>query len=448
MTETKKGLSGTKLVALIAVVALVSLAAGVAVMQFIVSPAEIAARTAPPEAGPVTAPVEERVIENTVIMRGEITYADPLEIEIDTAGLTERAVVTGRLPKEGDILKTGDVAIELAGRPVIVLQGELPAYRSLQVGMSGPDVKQLKEALAGLDIWPGDLGSDVFDADTAWAVAELFERVGYASQTGGDEAQQRLRMAERSVRDANVGVTAAQAEVRRAEEAEEDMTVAWAQLESANEMLWDAWAELEQAQIGVMPSLPSSEVVYVSSLPRRVDAVYVKRGDVLQGKAMSVSGATLTIQGSVARQDADLLDEELIGFYPGPEGTELEAKILSVTAPAAKSEESGGEGAERYTVRLSPGELSSEEISQLRGTNVRVRIPVESTDGEVLAVPIAALSAGSAGENRVELLVPNDKDPFNTEIIPVKAGLAADGFVEISSDDARIKPGAKIVVGR
>src|SRR5690606_20482639 len=55
--ERRPGWSGTRLVALIAAVAVVSLLIGVAVMQFIVSPAELAARTAAPEPGPVTAPI-------------------------------------------------------------------------------------------------------------------------------------------------------------------------------------------------------------------------------------------------------------------------------------------------------------------------------------------------------------------------------------------------------
>lgn len=448
----KRGWSGPRLVALIAGVAVASLLAGILVMQFIVSPADLAARTDPPEAGPITAQVEQRAIENTVVMRGEITYEDPVEIEIDTAGLTERAVVTGHVPEEGALFNSGDIALELAGRPVIVLPGELPAYRSLSVGMRGPDVTQLKAALAGLDIWAGDQNSDLFENDTAWGVNALYERVGYAAPTGGEEAHQMLRMAERSVRDAHIGVTQAEAELQMIREAKENDQVALAQLQSANEMLWDTQRELTEAQIAVLPSLPSSEVVFVTSLPRRVDGVYVKRGDVLQNNAMSVSGATLTISGSVAQQDADLLSVDLVGYYSGPDGTELEARISAITEPkSTQGGDDGGtpsEGAGRYTVTFSPGELTSDQISALRGTNVRVRVPVESTDGDVLAVPIAALSAGSGGENRLELHKPTEADPYATEVVSVEVGLAADGFVEISSDDERITPGARIVVGR
>lgn len=108
-------------------VAVLSLLAGIALMRFIVSPAEQALLAEPPEAGLITAPIEQRVIENTVIARGEVTYDDPIDADIDTAGILERAIVTGHVPTPGSVLRTGDIALEIAGRPVIVLPGELPS---------------------------------------------------------------------------------------------------------------------------------------------------------------------------------------------------------------------------------------------------------------------------------------------------------------------------------
>ena len=135
--------AGKRLVALIAAVAVVSLLAGVLIMQFLVSPAELAARTEAPEPGPVTAVVEERVIENVVTTRGEVTYADPVQVTVDTAFTEGRPIVTGQVPEVGAVFEAASVALEVVGRPVIVLPGELPSYRSLSIGMRGPDVFQL-----------------------------------------------------------------------------------------------------------------------------------------------------------------------------------------------------------------------------------------------------------------------------------------------------------------
>ncbi len=459
-SKTKRSWSGTRLVALIAAVAVVSLLAGIAVMQFIVSPAEIAARTAPPEPGPVTAPVEERVIENTIVARGEVTYADAVDVEIDAAGGEDRPVVTGHVPEIGTVFKAGNVALELAGRPVIVLSGALPAYRTLSVGMRGPDVVQLKVALNTMGYAAGDPDSDLFEYDTATALGALYEQTGYEAANGGPDAQFALRDAERSVRDANTSVAQAQAALQEAVDGGAKNVISeQAAVNSAWEALSDAQEALVAAQEGVLPRLPSSEVLFLSDLPRRVDDVSVARGDILSGSPMSVSGAALTIVGTFSKQDADLLSEGDEAFYPGPDGDELAATVQKIATPKSgggsdgengESGEGGGQGGgDRYTVTLSPGELTPEQIDALRGTNVRLRIPIASTDGEVLAVPIAALSAGSGGEDRVELLidVKNGADA-ETEIITVEAGLAADGFVEIASEDPRLTAGAKVVVGR
>lgn len=446
--------AGTRLVALIAAVAVVSLLAGIAIMQFIVSPAELAARTEPPEAGPVTALVEERVIENTITTRGEVTYADPVQVTIDTSSAEGRPIVTGQVPEVGKIFEAASVALEVTGRPVIVLPGELPAYRSLSIGMSGPDVYQLKKALIALGYWAGDPDSDLFQWDTATAVGELYSRVGYSAPTGGPEAADTLRNAQNNVRSAETAVTRAVASWNAAADGgATDLSVESAEVDEAKAMRDDAYTALEEAQIAVQPTLPAGEVLYLASLPRRVDEVFVKRGDALSGAAMTVSGATLTIQGTISKQDADLLAVGMEALYAGTGGEELKATISAIEAPrsssGAGSEEGEGSGSsDRYKLVLNPGDLSEEQISALRGTNVRVTIPVASTDGTVLAAPIAALSASPDGGNRVELLVPTKDDPYATELIQVSAGLAAGGFVEVKSDDDRIAPGAKIVVGR
>ncbi|GAA1607032.1 hypothetical protein [Leucobacter chromiireducens] len=459
--------SGTRLVGLIAAVAVVSLLIGVAVMQFIVSPAELAARTAPPKAGPVTAPIEERELENTVVTRGEVTYADAVSVTLDAAGSEDRPVVTGHVPEVGTVLNAANIALEVAGRPVIVLPGALPAYRTLSIGMRGPDVTQLKQALDGMGFWAGDTASDVFEYDTATALGALYEQIGYSAPAGGSQAQETLQTAERAARDAGVQLAQAQAALQEATSGgAKNLLSEQAAVTSANDALVDAQDALATAQQGVLPTLPSSEALFLGGLPRRVDEVSVARGDILSGSPMTVSGATLTIEGSISKQDAELLSEGLIATYPGPDGTDLTAKVAQIVAPKSKKAagegESGGEGgnagggggsaggdSSRYTVRLTPVDLKPEQIDALRGTNVRVRVPVAATDGEVLAVPIAALSAGSSGEDRVELLVSEDQGAdAKTEIVKVKTGLAADGYVEITSDDSRITAGARVVVGR
>lgn len=520
-------LRGPRLVGVIAVVAVVALGAGVALSRFVVSPAELAAAARPPEAGPVTAPIERRVIQNTVTTRADVAYADAVDVKVDTTGLGGPAVVTGRVPEVGSTLEAGSVALEVAGRPLLVLPGALPSYRSLRAGLSGPDVLQLKAALAGLGLDAGDTTSDAYDAATAAAVGELYRRAGYPPPGSGAEVEQQLagarsavRSAEAAVEQAGAAVSTAAAgpsmaarveadnQVREAQRAlaaavdavpredslvarlEDELALAFARrdelleppstsaeqasLAAAEEQLDDARTALVRAEEEALTGLPSAEVVYLTSLPRRVDAVTAERGSVTTGAALSVSGAELVLQGSASAADAELLAPGAAATFEGADGVEHTATVASVTAQKQGSgggdspgdPEEGPAGGKRFDVVLTPGALTDQERESLKGTNVRVGIPVQSTDGEVLAVPVVALTAGPGGEARIEL-APHEEEiggslagtaasggdsvgrgVGGSALVEVEPGLSAGGFVEISSTDPRVRAGARVVVGR
>jgi multidrug efflux pump subunit AcrA (membrane-fusion protein) len=76
---------------------------------------------------------------------------------------------------------------------------------------------------------------------------------------------------------------------------------------------------------------------------------------------------------------------------------------------------------------------------------VRITIPVESTDGEVLAVPIAALSATADGTSRVEVA---EGEGGATRFVTVNPGLSAEGYVEVDPVDGNLGEGDRVVVGR
>ena len=170
---------GNRVIWVIAAVAVVSLIAGIALSRFVISPADAASNAAAPEGGLITVPVEFRALSNNVTIRGDANFADSVEVTVETGDLGGPAVVTGQVPEVGATLGAASVALEVTGRPVIVLPGDLPVYRTLRVGVSGPDVLQLKQALQSLGINPGNAASNVFDAATSAAVAALYATVGY-----------------------------------------------------------------------------------------------------------------------------------------------------------------------------------------------------------------------------------------------------------------------------
>lgn len=499
--------TGNRTLLVLAGVAVVSLVAGLGLSRLIVNPAEAAARTAAPEAGPITVPVENRELSNDVTIRGDVVFDDAVDLRVETAELGERAVITGQVPEVGATLDAGSVALEIAGRPVLVLPGTLPTYRTLRIGVSGPDVLQLKAALGALGIGAGDATADTYDQATADGVAELYRRAGYPVPSASDEEQQAVTDAERMVRSAQADLTSAEgalasartgstttAEVAAADaavrSAQRAVTVAEAELaacpangctageqaaaskavddardavgvaqaeraqldaapntsaesasvQAAKDNLADAKTALAEAREATVVALPASEIVYLETLPRRVDEVTVKRGGTVDGSVMKVSGATLQVVGTAANADAALLAVGTTGSID-VDGTAVPVTVTEIAEP-----ESGGKEdkstAGRKKVTMQPGELTPEQTAALQGSNVRVSIPVSSTGGAVLAVPLAALTAGPGGESRVELMA----DDGTTSLVEVETGLAAGGYVQVTGDG--LAEGDLVVVGQ
>lgn len=508
---SRAGRRPARTVALLAAVAVVSLVAGLLLSQVITSPNEAAADAAPPAAGPITVPVESRVIANDVVVRGAAQYDGAADVGVATGG--DAAIVTGRIPEIGSTLDSASVALEVGGRPVILLPGDLPAYRSFLGGAKGPDVEQLENALAGLGLNPGPVDG-LYDASTAAAVQRLYAKVGYdvpdssEKEDAADAAREAVRSAETALTQAQDALTKAKAGLPRSAQLALDQEVATAQqaladaqaactppadptgcsqtaiveaqyrvdiaiqkrkedsaapdtsseqqgVTAAQSSLADARTALADAVKAALTPLPLSEVIFVSSLPRRVDDVTVARGDTLGKTFMTLSGATLELVAKVSKDDAALLTVGQPATVSLDGGEDIEVTIESIDKPKAESggdkgdgSNGGGDGSSsgdsnRLEVTFALGTLTDEQLTSLRDSSVRIKIPVSSTDGEVLAVPLAALTAGPGGESRVERVVSGDK----TELITVTTGLAAKGYVEITSSKKPLAAGDLVVVG-
>jgi hypothetical protein len=80
----------------------------------------------------------------------------------------------------------------------------------------------------------------------------------------------------------------------------------------------------------------------------------------------------------------------------------------------------------------------------LVGASVRVTIPVKSSEGAVLAVPVSALTLAPDGSSRVQRSTGRGDE---TEYIPVVPGLSAQGYVTVTTPDGELKKGDMVVVG-
>jgi hypothetical protein len=157
---------------------------------------------------------------------------------------------------------------------------------------------------------------------------------------------------------------------------------------------------------------------------------------------MTVSGATVRLTGAAAEADARLLEVGAEGVFELPDGTEHRAVVSELTP--------GKDAKARWEVLFEPDPLTAEQISQLQGSNVRVRIAVGATEGDVLSVPLAALTAGPGGESRIEVVEsdPREGADAKTRLVVVETGLAAKGAVEVTPVEGELDEGDLVVVGK
>ncbi|MFC3996005.1 peptidoglycan-binding protein [Nocardiopsis sediminis] len=129
-----------------------------------------------PDAGP-TAEVERTTLVRTETLEGTLGYAGNATVFAGGDG-----VVTS-LPSTGAVLEPGDQVYEIDGEPTVLLRGDTPAYRVLEPGVSGDDVRQFEQALAELG-YGGFTVDDEYTALTADAVRRWQEDTPGMKVTG------------------------------------------------------------------------------------------------------------------------------------------------------------------------------------------------------------------------------------------------------------------------
>lgn len=208
------------------------------------SPAELAAEAEPPEPSNITVEVVRTALSADVITRGDIVFDDPISLSLSGsfAQQPERLVVTETVEVDAELVE-GDRAVEVAGRPVFLLMGEIPMYRDLRPGATGDDVLQIEEALARLGYLEGD-PDETWDKQTGAAVAAWYEEAGYRPNGLSEEEEAALSAARDRVRAAEGALADAESALREAQQGggQAAIVAAEAELESAQ-------AALELAEI-------------------------------------------------------------------------------------------------------------------------------------------------------------------------------------------------------
>ncbi|MEU8121803.1 peptidoglycan-binding protein [Spirillospora sp. NPDC049024] len=374
--------------------------AGLIASTWVRSPAEVAAQTEPPKASVLTAPVESKALQRTVILRGRfssartLTFAPSSALSPDGTGGSEGGdlLVTRRPRKAGDEVRPGMLLAEVSYRPVFALHGRIPALRDLVQGMRGRDVAQLQDALAELGYSLGPDTRGRFGAGTAAAVRRHYSKLGYAAPTAPGRAPTKNDDGARSP--------------------------------------------------GGLLQLPKSEVMFVPSFPARV----------------------VTAGGSVGRKVSDDLLELAVG---GVRLTgHLDPSEDDVVKPGQNVQVVIEESGDRYRGAVAEvGDLVTPKASGklrqppyipvairakgswkpgLNGQDARITITAQATEGNVLAVPLSAVNAPADGRTSVTVISAGG----DRRRVRVKAGMSADGFVEVAPEGGALREGDQVVVGR
>ncbi len=113
---------------------------------------------------PATTEVTRQTLTSTTTFDGELGYG----VATTTANRLTGTITD--LPEIGDVIKQGKPLYSVDDQPVILLYGELPAYRTLTEGAEGADVEQLERNLE-------QVGYDGFTVDDeyTWRTAEAVE---------------------------------------------------------------------------------------------------------------------------------------------------------------------------------------------------------------------------------------------------------------------------------
>lgn len=498
-------MSRNRIIILCCVLAFLAVCAGGAWVagERIVSPAEAAARTAPPTPSPILVPIEKRTLSSQIITRGTARFGTPVPIALAPSPLkTNVAGLLTTVPRPNSQFKEGDVICTASGRPVLILQGATPAYRDIVPGTSGADVTQLEQALKRLGFDPGPLDGN-YDEHTSAAVAEWYKSKGFEAFGPTPEQLANLRVLETAFGDATKNKLAAATAAATAEyavkaartKAEHGYKMASADiatkisdralialdpraLETARAA---ADANLELARSSIRSAELDGEVTYraaqdaqkVAQFEANLTAERAERAAADLDRAKQKLGVQVPLDEIVFIPALPVRVEQVNGIV----GASASGPVMSVTdnqvvidsslplevAPLVKpgmevaidepalgfkakgkveyvAESPGTRGVDGYHFYFAV--RVGESPTPLQGFSLRLTMPIKSTEGAVTTVPMSALSLSADGKSRIQVQRGGD-----LAYVPVEPGLAADGFVEVRPLEGTLEAGQLVVVG-
>ena len=414
----------------------------------ITSPSEVAARTAPPAASVIVAPVEQRTLTSDVVVRGTVRYGAPRAVTLATSGLKKAQDIVTAAPAKGADLAEGSVVMAVSGRPVFVLRGDRPGYRDLGPGANGADVEQLEQALLRRGYDPGPVDGE-YDGRTGAAVSAMYAAAGWAPFGPTDEQTQAVRAAQaddftarsdlagqheavdaatavlanahdRVARAARAGATAAAADAASAAKTEHERLVAVADIAARTAAL-DGALDAE----GLARTAVDEAAVGVPVVPTKLELA------TLHVAANQAARAVATARAELAAAQAGLSAVAVAAAPLDAASIEAAAEVAAADAEVVRSQQAvdaAGRKADLYEHRPAAGMLEQ----------LTVRLGVQVPADEVVFLPDLPV--------RVDIVKLAAGDPLTGAFMTVtNSRLAVDSA--LSLDDAQlVRVGAVVAI--
>jgi HlyD family secretion protein len=410
-------------------------AAAGAVARGFVSPAQQAAHAAPPPPSLITAPVHYGVLPQHLVMRATVAHDDPVTVQ-PPQNLTGAAVVTSVNVAAGKPVRDGQMLGTVSEQPVFVMQGEVPAFRTISLGVTGVDVSELQAGLTGAGYSVGEDAKGVYGAGTAAAVLDLYQAAHVAPDVapGANAAvaqrTRQLTRAESAASTAAVRLATAQRQgvPRRRVAADSSQLISTEAEENA------ARRNLAQAERAAEPAVPLGAIAFLPHLPGQVLSVT---------RLGSTIGSGESGNGRGARALADIGSTKVTLTASGGQAAlgELRPHMVG-TATSSLSDES---------VRVRVISASSKTASFVPigrvprgfvGQNVQVDVVAKRMRSFI--VPIAAVSTSGSGRTYVTVARRSGRQ----RTVWVKLGLSTSGRQAVTTSDANLRVGQQVVIGQ
>jgi len=350
--------------------------------------------------------------------------SDLAAARVEVAGAADSAATAG-----GDLAAAqaahADALATQAASPAAVAAAQAQAVADNQAAQAEVAARSaaLDELLAAPDSTPGAVAAARADLASAQANVESVRLAGEKAiadaNTAAAQADDAVASTDSAVRTAEQRVGIAQS-VIGARGAVADLA--------------GQEADLERRKAGVQ--VPADEVVFVPRVPVRVSELLVQPGDKLEGSVMKATDAVVAIDGSLALADASAV-------HPGMP-VSIDEPDLGISATGTISQIAqtpGTNGVDGFHIWFEV--IVDGSPPNLVGVSLRLTVAVESSQGQVLAVPTSAVSLAADGTSRVQ----RDDGHGRITSVQVQPGLTAEGYVQVTPLQGTLRAGDLVVVG-